>query len=78
MSYALSTPITGPEAWLGRDMAASRDWIRAFAPSEIDEIDAALRTVQGRGLAWPKFGHDDFPLPTLSRGLADIPELVSD
>ena len=78
MSYALSTPITGPEAWLGRDMAASRDWIRAFAPSEIDEIDAALRTVQERGLAWPKFGHDDFPLPTLSRGLAAVLDELED
>jgi hypothetical protein len=72
MSYALSTPITGPEAWLGRDMAASSDWIRPFVPREIDEIDAALRTVQRRGLSWPKFGRDDFLLPTLSRGLTAV------
>ena len=72
MSYALSTPITGPEAWLGRDMAVSSDWIRPFAPREIAEIDSALRTVQGRGLAWPKFGRDDFPLPTFSRELATV------
>jgi len=72
MSYALSTPIAGPEAWLGRDMTASSDWIRPFAPREIDEIDAALRAVQRRGLAWPKFGRDDFPLPILARGLAAV------
>src|SRR5262249_10820501 len=66
------TPIIGPEAWLGRDMAASTDWIRWFAPHEIDEIDAALRGLQRRGLTWPKFGRDDFPLPTFSRGLAAI------
>jgi hypothetical protein len=72
MSYALSTPITGPEAWLGRDMAASTRWIRPFAPREIDEIDAALRTLQRTGLAWPKFGRDDFPLPTFSRELAGV------
>jgi len=71
MSYALSTPITGPEAWLGREMAASTHWIRRFAPREIDEIDVALRQVQRRGLEWPKFGRDDFPLPTFSRALAD-------
>jgi hypothetical protein len=53
-------------------MAASSDWIRHFAPREIEEIDAALRSVQQRGLAWPKFGRDDFPLPTLSRGLATV------
>jgi len=72
MSYALSTPITGPEAWLGRDMASSSQWIRPFAPREIDEIDAALRAVQRQGLAWPKFGRDDFPLPTFSRELTAV------
>ena len=74
MSYALNAPISGPEAWLGRDMTASSDWIRPFAPREIEEIDAALRTVQRRGLAWPKFGRDDFPLPTLSLALAAVLE----
>jgi hypothetical protein len=72
MSYALSTPIVGPEAWLGRDMAASTEWVRRFTPREIDEIDAALRGLQHRGLAWPKFGRDDFPLPTLSTALGPV------
>jgi hypothetical protein len=72
MSYALSIPITGPEAWLGCDMAASSRWIRPFASREIDEIDAALRTLQRTGLAWPKFGRADFPLPTFSRELAGV------
>lgn len=72
MSYALSTPITGPEAWLGRDMASSTAWIHRVSATAIDEMDAALRTVQRHGLAWPKFGRDDFPLPTFSRDLAAI------
>ena len=64
--------ITGPEAWLGRDMAASTEWIRPFSPQAIDEIDAALRGVQRRGLKWPKFGRDDFPLPTFSREITAV------
>jgi hypothetical protein len=72
MSDALTTPIAGPQAWLGADMADSREWIRAFLPREIDEIDATLRAVQRRGLSWPKFGRDDFPLPTFARELAGV------
>jgi hypothetical protein len=72
MTYPLSTPITGPEAWLGRDMQAATDWIRPIPARASDEIDAALRGLQKRGLAWPKFGREDFPLPTYSKDLAAI------
>lgn len=61
--------ITGPVAWLGRDMLATTSWIHPLSARAIDELDAALRAVQRRGLVWPKFGRDDFPLPTLSRDL---------
>jgi hypothetical protein len=64
--------LSGPEAWLGRDMAASTDWIRPFSSRAIDEIDAALRGVQRRGLVWPKFGREDFPLPTFARAIVDV------
>jgi hypothetical protein len=66
MPHVLSTAITGPTAWLGREMAARTDWIRPFTAPEIDEIDAALRALERRGVTWPKFGRDEFPLPTLA------------
>lgn len=66
--------ITGPEAWLGRDMAASTEWIRPLSSQVVAEIDAALRGVQRRGLTWPKFGREDFPLPTFSREIVDVLE----
>jgi hypothetical protein len=69
MTNVPTAPITGPEAWLGRDMAASTEWIRRFPAAAVVEIDAALRGLQARGLAWPKFGRADFPLPTFSREL---------
>ena len=72
MTYALSAPISGPEAWLGSEMAASTEWIRPFAAPEIDEIDAALRGVQRRGLGWPAFGREDFPLPAFAGELRAV------
>jgi hypothetical protein len=70
--HTMKNPITGPQAWLGRDLAASTEWIRHFQPAEIEEIDAALRGVQRRGLVWPKFGREDFPLPTFARAVPGI------
>src|SRR5919106_4263717 len=64
--------ISGPEAWLGRDMAASTEWIRPIPSRAIDELDAALRGLQRRGLTWPKFGREDFPLPTFSREITGV------
>jgi hypothetical protein len=72
MRYALSEAIAGPQAWLGKEMAGSREWIRPFAAREIEEIDAALRGVQRRGLAWPGFGREEFPLPVLGRELGAV------
>ena len=72
MHYSLDTPPVGSQAWLGRDMAVSTDWIRPFTPRAVDEIDAALRALQRRGVTWPKFGRDHFSLPTFSRDLTAV------
>jgi hypothetical protein len=65
-------PLTGPSAWLGRDMARSTRWQRDLTPAAIAEIDAALRAVQQRGLAWHAITRDSFPLPNLGTLVADI------
>ena len=31
--------ITGPEAWLGREMEQSTEWIRPLSPRAITELD---------------------------------------
>jgi hypothetical protein len=64
--------ITGPEVWRGEDLARSADWIRALTPAETDELDAALRAVQRRGLDWPKLTRADFPIPRLAASLAQV------
>jgi hypothetical protein len=65
-------PIAGACVWHGRDMAKSRRWIRALAPDAVAEIDAALRAVRRRRLAWPAIAREDFPLPRTQALLADI------
>jgi hypothetical protein len=65
-------PITGACVWHGRDMAKSRRWIRALAPDALAEIDAALRAVRRRGLAWHAIARADFPLPRMQALIADI------
>jgi hypothetical protein len=62
--------ITGPEAWLGREMEHSTEWIRTVSPRALTELDAAIDGLKQRGRAWPHFGRDDFPLPTFSGDLS--------
>ena len=72
MSTMKAEAIAGPEAWLGADMTRSTDWIRTLSAPAVAELDAATRGLERRGLAWPSFGNDDFPLPTFSRELSSV------
>ena len=66
--------ITGPCAWRGAEMARSNRWLRDLSPAMLDEIDAALRAVERRGLAWHAIAPADFPLPLTAPLLAEIAE----
>ena len=70
--------ITGPEAWLGREMERSTEWIRSLSPRAIIELDAAIDGLKQRGLVWPHFGRSDFPLPTFSRDLSSVLDELED
>jgi Taurine catabolism dioxygenase TauD, TfdA family len=72
MRTLTSAPIAGPAAWLGADMARSTAWIRHVPDPARAELEGALRGLTRRGLAWPHFDRDDFPLPTFSRDLAEV------
>ena len=72
MSTLRAETVKRPEAWLGREMAESTEWIVPVPPRAVAEMDAALRDLQGRGLAWPRFGRKDFLLPTFSRDLTAV------
>jgi len=59
----LDGPISGPMVWPGEELARSTDWIRPLSAAALAEIDAALRSVQARGLHWRDVRKADFPLP---------------
>lgn len=70
MSIVLNRPITGPAAWTGRDLAGDTSWLHPLTADMVAALDAALRQVQARGLSFPRFGREDFPLDALAPQLA--------
>jgi len=62
----LHRPIEGPSAWIGADMRGREaEWSHRLSPSEIAELETALKLVQSRGLDIADIRREDFPLPTL-------------
>lgn len=55
--------VTGPNAWKRDDLGPARSWVRALSPPMVAEIEAAVRTVQGKGIPFDKITRADFPLP---------------
>jgi Taurine catabolism dioxygenase TauD, TfdA family len=72
MNTATARPIGGRCAWRGAELAASSDWIRPIPATAIDELDAALRAVKARGLAWRDITRDDFPIASFRAELAAV------
>ena len=72
MSTAITQPIEGPAVWHGEELARSPGWVRPVTPRFVEELDAALRAVERRGLRWPGFGPADFRLPTVAGELAAV------
>ena len=58
-------PLSGPDAWLGRDMQARQDWLEVFEDADIQELDAALRQFQASGRPLIELTPQTFPLPGL-------------
>ncbi|MDJ0840963.1 MAG: TauD/TfdA family dioxygenase [Acidobacteriota bacterium] len=52
-----------PAAWRGAELFSRPDWTHKLTKSEIDEIDAALRSVEVAGLSLPQITPATFPLP---------------
>ena len=67
-----NTPISGPSAWYGPQMARSDDWIELLAVSEIAEIDAAIAAFRASGLSMQEISELSFPLPTLGPRLKQL------
>ena len=65
-------PVAGRSAWYGRDLAARRDWIRAFGPAEIAEIGAAVDAFRASGQPIAAVHPDIFPLPRLGPVMREL------
>jgi len=60
-------PIDSPPVWIGRDMAARRDWLHVLTPAEIVDLDSAVAHARAQGQPLAAMTRDDFPLTTLAR-----------
>jgi hypothetical protein len=70
----MGRPITDSSAWLPQDFAGSECWVYRLNDAEIAEaLDAADRTL-AKGIELKDITRDDFELPTLAAGLADVRE----
>src|SRR5262252_5759489 len=72
------TPISGPCAWRGEEMARSTRWVRTLDTAEVAEIDAALRQARSAGVPWHATTRERFPLHGLDRTLADVARELED
>lgn len=69
----LPPKVTGPAAWLGKDMVKSTEWIERLSDAECAEIEAAARqALKAAGGDIAKIQAAEFPLPTLAPRIAKI------
>jgi hypothetical protein len=66
----------GQASWTGPEMARSQDWIYRFSEPDLEEIEAAVAGVQGRGLDILNIDRRDFALPRLADRLREIQDDV--
>lgn len=72
------SPVEEPWVWSAAGLAARDDWVIRLDEGARQDIAAALDGVKRRGLALEDITADDFPLPSVSAGLAKVKALLSD
>lgn len=58
--------------WRADDVADAAKWTQTFTPAELEELDAALRSVADRADRLLEIGREDFALPSLSERLRGV------
>lgn len=67
------TPLTGPSAWIGRDMAANPDrWLVTLGSADIDDLLQAAEHFLSLGRDVGQIRAEDFPLKRLHTHLAGL------
>lgn len=59
-------------AWRASDVADEAAWTVEFDPTELEELDAALHAALEKSDDVLEIGRDEFPLPGLSKRLAEV------
>ncbi len=78
MAMTVAQPLGGPAAWRGEELARTTDWIWLVSDAAAAELDAALRAVKARGLAWRDITRESFPLPDFGRTLVAVRDELED
>jgi len=60
------------QAWFGRDMANSSEWIYELTSDDVRELDDAVANVRRNAIGLTDLKREDFPLPALGAKLAEI------
>jgi hypothetical protein len=65
------TPVRGPAAWRGDELAARSDWRYRFTPADIDELDRAIASARATGKPLGELTRAEFPLPSLTERVSE-------
>ena len=72
------TPIEGPAAWRGADLATSSAWRHRLSADELDELERALAVAKACGRPLAALRASDLPLPRLAQAIAGWRREVAD
>jgi hypothetical protein len=65
-AFVVPPLITGPSAWLGRDLRSREaDWVIQLTPTNLQDLDTAVRAFQSAGHSLATITPAQFPLPKL-------------
>ena len=76
MDLIQTTPITGPKAWRGADLARDTSWIVTLTDADIADLDRALAAARVSGRPLAEIDRASFPLtvmrPRLEQAVAEM------
>ena len=76
MTHPLPTPLTGPSAWVGNQMAQRNDRLVHLTPQQISELESAAVHYLSLGRDVGEITAQDFPLPTLASRLNELSDTL--
>ena len=65
-------PVVDPAAWSARDLEADKDWVYPLLDSEIAELDAAVKKLEGNDVSLLDIRPELYEMPSLSPRLMNI------